>query len=229
MRTYLGRLKSVLTENTYTPPTDRTDRSPFVSSVSAAGTQFSEFCDREARPAAKPVPEWFEAIYPLLSRSCPDGVAPQRWTVLTGEVEHFAQQWAEKAMSLGWTFEELFALRDPFANASLQGAAWFIGDSTVTAVTADAITLRTQGGATQRAYRKSVPRDDVLEAAIALLEVELTDGAWHNSFKLEVKADAAGITLEDLARARHRLGVESRQWPGTPRKWRLPEGDAAHV
>jgi hypothetical protein len=59
-------------------------------------------------------------------------------------------------MALGWTFAELFALREPFANVSLQGAAWFIGDSTVTAVTADAITLRTANGATQRLYRRSL-------------------------------------------------------------------------
>ena len=58
-------------------------------------------------------------------------------------------------MRLGWSFDELFALAEPFANVSLQGAAWFVGDSTVTAVTADAITLRTEGGATQRIYRKT--------------------------------------------------------------------------
>jgi hypothetical protein len=58
-------------------------------------------------------------------------------------------------MSLGWTFDKLFALVEPFANMSLQGAAWFVGDSTVTAVTADAITLRTEGGGTQRIYRKT--------------------------------------------------------------------------
>jgi hypothetical protein len=58
-------------------------------------------------------------------------------------------------MALGWTFEELFALRDPFANGSLQGAGWFVGDKTVTAVTADAITLRSASGSTTRVYRKS--------------------------------------------------------------------------
>jgi hypothetical protein len=79
----------------------------------------------------------------LISRPCPDGFAPQRWAVLCEGVERFAQEWAAKAMSLGWTFVELFALRDPFANGTLQGAAWFIGSS---AVTADAITLRTQSG-----------------------------------------------------------------------------------
>ena len=30
-------------------------------------------------------------------------------------------------MSLGWTFAELFAVAEPFANVSLQGAAWFVG------------------------------------------------------------------------------------------------------
>jgi hypothetical protein len=59
-------------------------------------------------------------------------------------------------MRLGWTFDELFCLVEPFANISLQGAAWFVGDAAVTAVTADAITLRTEGGATQRLYRRSL-------------------------------------------------------------------------
>jgi hypothetical protein len=56
-------------------------------------------------------------------------------------------------MALGWTFEELFALRDPFANGSLQGAGWFVGDKTITAVTADTITLRSASGSTTRIYR----------------------------------------------------------------------------
>ena len=49
-------------------------------------------------------------------------------------------------MSLGWSFDDLFAFAEPFANMSLQGAAWFVGDSTVTAVTTDAITLRIEDG-----------------------------------------------------------------------------------
>ena len=84
---------------------------------------------------------------------CPDDISPWRWAIIEG-AERFAQQWADPALSLGWTFDELFALREPFANVSLQGAAWFIGDSTATAVTADAITLCRQGGATQRIYRR---------------------------------------------------------------------------
>jgi hypothetical protein len=53
---------------------------------------------------------------------------------------------------------------------SLQGAAWFIGDSTVTAVTAEAITLRTEGGATQRAYRDR-QRDELTRPHCAPMEM----------------------------------------------------------
>ena len=84
----------------------------------------------------------------------PKDVPTERWAVLCNGVERFAQEWAANAMCLGWTFAELFALAKPFANVSLQGAAWFVGDSTVTAITGDAITLRTAGGATTRIYRK---------------------------------------------------------------------------
>ena len=90
----------------------------------------------------------------LPNTPCPDGFDPQRWAILLDGTVGFARDWSVKAMSLGWSYDELFALREPFANASLQGAAWFIGDSTVTAVTADAITLRSESGSIFRAYRK---------------------------------------------------------------------------
>ena len=98
--------------------------------------------------------DWRERHRELSSSPCPDGLSPDRWTVILGGVESFSRDWAVEAMSLGWSLEDLFALREPFANVSLQGAAWLVGDSTVTAVTAAAVTLRTDGGATQRIYRK---------------------------------------------------------------------------
>jgi hypothetical protein len=97
---------------------------------------------------------WRSRLHELSSTPCPEGFSPKRWAILLEGAERFAQQWAGKAMGLGWTFEELFALREPLANLSLQGAVWFVGDSTATVVTADAITLRTEHGATQRIYRK---------------------------------------------------------------------------
>ncbi len=98
--------------------------------------------------------QWSEPIVGLLSQPRPEAESAERWASACRGVQQFARVWAAKAMSLGWTFDELFAFAEPFANVSLQGAAWFVGDSTVTAVTADAITLRTEGGATLRIYRK---------------------------------------------------------------------------
>jgi hypothetical protein len=104
--------------------------------------------------------EWSEAIDRLLSRPCPDAVSAKDWACACRGVEQFARGWAAKAIALGWTFEELFALRDPFANGSLQGAGWFVGDKTVTAVTADAITLRSTSGSTTRVYRTPKPQNE---------------------------------------------------------------------
>jgi hypothetical protein len=112
----------------------------------------------EAAPRANQtsyrVAEWREAIEQLLSRPRPLAESNERWARACRGAEQFAGGWAAKAISLGWSLDELFAFAEPFANVSLQGAVWFVGDSTVTAVTADAITLGTEGGATQRIYRK---------------------------------------------------------------------------
>ena len=95
-------------------------------------------------------------LSPALSRPCPDGVLPERWERARQGVERFAEGWAGQAIRLGWTFEELFTIAEPFARVDLQGAAWFVGDTTIAAVSVDAITLCTAGGATQRIYRRSL-------------------------------------------------------------------------
>jgi hypothetical protein len=104
-----------------------------------------------AEPASA---NWGARIRELPSTPRPDSASPERWTVILEGAGRFARDWTVKATSLGWTFEELFAFAEPFANVSLQGAAWFVGDATVTAVTADAITLRTESGSILRIYRK---------------------------------------------------------------------------
>jgi hypothetical protein len=98
--------------------------------------------------------DWRERLREVLSIPCPEDMPTERWACACRGVEQFGRGWAAIAKRLGWTFEELFGLTEPFANISLQGAAWFVGDSTVTAVTVDAITLRTERGAAHRIYRK---------------------------------------------------------------------------
>ena len=89
------------------------------------------------------------------SYPCPEGFSPERWERLREGATRFAAEWADKALSLGWSEDDLFVVAQPFANVSLQGAAWFVGNSTVTAVTGDAITLRTTSGSVSRIYRES--------------------------------------------------------------------------
>ena len=104
---------------------------------------------RDTRPA--------EVADTIRAYPCPDGFSPSRWGRLQDGAARFAQEWGARAVALGWTESELFAFAEPFARVDLQGAAWFIGGSTVVAVTEDAITLRTESGATQRAYRRAEP------------------------------------------------------------------------
>jgi hypothetical protein len=126
---YLARLRSLEATNRGTPAPDKADKSPSVSSVGASGTRFSgrdrASVDCEEQPQG------------LLAYPCPEGFAPERWEPLRQGAGRFANEWADKALWLGWTYEELFAIAEPFARVDLQGAAWFIGNASVTAVTAD--------------------------------------------------------------------------------------------
>lgn len=91
----------------------------------------------------------------VLGRPCPDDLSPERWERSRRGVERFAEGWAVQAMRLGWTFEDLFSIAKPFGRVDLQGAAWFVGDATIVAVSASAIVLRTASGAILRVYRSA--------------------------------------------------------------------------
>jgi hypothetical protein len=124
-----------------------------LAALAEINSEVAEAAPRDNQTSYR-VPDWREAIEELLSRPRPLAETDERWARACRGTKQFARGWAAKAMSLGWSPDELFAFVNPFTNVSLQGAAWFVGDSTITAVTADAITLRTEGGATQRIYRK---------------------------------------------------------------------------
>jgi hypothetical protein len=66
---------------------------------------------------------WRERLCELVSTPRPDDTSIERWACACRGVEEFARGWAASAMGLGWTFDELFAFVQPFANVSLQGAA----------------------------------------------------------------------------------------------------------
>ena len=132
---------------------------------SGGGTSFvSQTVKSVTRPPAPPksstprAPDsvavgWTECIRTL---RCPEDFSPERWERLKAGALRFAAEWGAQALRLGWSLDELFKIAEPFANVSLQGAAWFIGNSTAIDVTAAAITLLTASGVTQRFYRRSL-------------------------------------------------------------------------
>jgi hypothetical protein len=64
---------------------------------------------------------------------------------------------ADKALGLGWSHDELFAVPPLWANAAACGAGLLIGDREVVAVTAEAIRIKTASGATLSLYRCPQP------------------------------------------------------------------------
>jgi hypothetical protein len=56
---------------------------------------------------------WSERLYEFLSRPRPDDTSIERWAWACRGVEEFAGGWAATAVSLGWSFDELFAFADP--------------------------------------------------------------------------------------------------------------------
>ena len=95
-----------------------------------------------------------EAAERIRALACPADFSCTRWQILQNGAARFAEEWGERALALGWTSDELFAFAEPFARVDLQGACWFVGDATVAAPTADAVTLRRASGATLKIYRR---------------------------------------------------------------------------
>ena len=155
-----------------TTATDRARDGRNVANVASVSTQDAAVIEKRAWSAAfpgtdgtsKPAPRALSdrepglaaAIDRLRSLTCPKDYSPERWERNRCGALRFASESAAEAVRLGWSLDDLFATAEPFARVDLQGAAWFIGEATVTGLSAASITLRTASGATQRIYRRSL-------------------------------------------------------------------------
>jgi hypothetical protein len=80
---------------------------------SAAAIEHFEQIERRAESASR-LATWGDRVQLLLSRPCPDSVPLKRWDSARCGAKRCADEWAEQAMRLGWTFDELFTLAEPF-------------------------------------------------------------------------------------------------------------------
>jgi hypothetical protein len=104
---------------------------------------------------AKVPRKWVEGFAELEARPIPRGVDRATWLAMMDAAGRFLDQWGSAAAALGWTAGELFG-PDPTAplnRRDRRGAAFFLANAEVIAITAEAITLRV-GGSVQSLRRR---------------------------------------------------------------------------
>ena len=130
----------------------------FDSFGSKAALRFEALAERAAiiQEGAGVPAEWAEGFARLSTAPCPQGIADAAWQGMIDAAGRFLDQWGANAATLGWTAAELFGL-DPHAptrRLDRRGAAFFLVDAEVLAVTADLITIR-KGGSVLKIPRRA--------------------------------------------------------------------------
>jgi hypothetical protein len=87
----------------------------------------------------------------------PDASDAQWQASMRGLQAFVGAGWAEKAVALGWTRDELFATPPLWSRVDLCGVALLVDDNEVIAVTPDAIKIKTASGSVQAFYRTPEP------------------------------------------------------------------------
>ena len=117
-----------------------------------------DFAERAAiiEEGAKVPRAWAEGFAALQAFPVPRGVDARTWLAMIDAAGRFLDQWGGKTAALGWTAGDLFGLDPdaPMNRRDRRGAALFLIDAEIVAVTADAITIR-KGGSVQTIYRRA--------------------------------------------------------------------------
>ena len=133
-------------ENTLETPTqrtDKTDKSPSVSFVSASPRRSEgEIEPGSGMPASKIVAEnvpleWSVGVERLLALPRPDGVLPERWQTLLDDAVGFVETWGVQAAKLGWETADVFGVNrtKPFVRLDAAGLVRLLDGRPVVALT----------------------------------------------------------------------------------------------
>ena len=97
-----------------------------LATLTEINSEVAEAAQRDNQTSYR-VAEWREAIGQLLSRPRPVAESDERWARACRGTEQFARGWAAKAMGLGWSLDELFALHRPFRQRVASGSCVVCG------------------------------------------------------------------------------------------------------
>jgi hypothetical protein len=101
----------------------------------------------EPAPAPEPDPPPSDPCRTIFRLAPPPGEPEARWRHRVAGVRRFIEEgWHDKAIALGWTLDDLYGVYRPWADTGIQGAAWFIEEDRIMAVTDLSITTCSKRG-----------------------------------------------------------------------------------
>ena len=139
------------TLGTPTQRTDKTDKSPSVSSVSAS-LRRSEGEIGSGLPISRTTadgvpPEWTAGVERLLTLPHPDGASPERWQTLLDDAMGFVEAWGVQAAKLGWKTVDVFGVNrtKPFVRLDAAGLVRLLDGRPVVALTESQAAIQGRG------------------------------------------------------------------------------------
>jgi hypothetical protein len=120
---------------------------PYPSAGTADAETFEERAALIEYGAGVPL-AWAEGFARLNCLARPGSIPAHRWRHLIDNAGRFIDQWAAKAIALGWRAPEIFGCHPeaPTARYDMQGLVWVMGEGEVIGITDATATIRSPNG-----------------------------------------------------------------------------------
>jgi hypothetical protein len=108
--------------------------------------------------------DWAEVFARLDCAKPPADVPVPRWRLFIDDCRRFLDEWADRAMALGWHALDLFGCdrERPFARLDHAGLLWLIEGRNLIVLTTNTATIETASGVRQTYYRRPAEPGAVL-------------------------------------------------------------------
>ncbi len=142
--------------------TDKTDKSPSVSFVSASPEDPQpdrRVAEHRATPDAAGLPDnWIAGLARLTNMTPPAGIPPDRWTTLIADAGSFLEKWGAQGARLGWRADELFGVHvaRPLARFDVMGLVMLLNGRPVVELDGENAVIECPTGS-RLTYRRKPP------------------------------------------------------------------------